>query len=275
MYTCMCIYTYIYIYILYTYIYIYVCTIRGRIFGVDFFVHALPILAPNLGEGIPLPIFQLWCGEWIPLPNFLKSHLVRGVHPKLVRGARSKMRSSNVEIVWQRARTVRRCSATPLKGVYFAVVSSWTHPKMSLHAHPGLSYIATDHRLPRPLKRDTSRVMDARRVASQVYQDNQRWLFSVSRVWCVARNLLALDLHTLAHFATAPHSLRWSRPGDLHPHRCGPTRETDVSPHTILYLFVLNTPGTRDSGVSLAITNLEQDYLTRKTVRMWPLWISW
>jgi len=31
--------------------------------------------------------------------NFLKLHLVRGVHPKLVRGERSKLRGSNAEIV--------------------------------------------------------------------------------------------------------------------------------------------------------------------------------
>ena len=43
------------------------------------------IPAPNLGVGIPLPIFQFWCGDLIPLPNFLKLNLVRGVHQKLVR----------------------------------------------------------------------------------------------------------------------------------------------------------------------------------------------
>jgi len=34
-------------------------------------------------------------------------------------------------------------------------------------------------------------------------------------------------------------------------------------------------PGTRDSGDSLETNNLKQDYLTRKTGRMWPLWIAW
>ena len=46
---------------------------------------ALPIPAPNLGEGIPLPILQFWCGDFIPLPNFLKFHLVQGFYSKLVR----------------------------------------------------------------------------------------------------------------------------------------------------------------------------------------------
>ena len=83
------------------------------------FLHLeVPIPAPNLGDGIPLPIFQFWC-ESIPLQIFLKLHLVRGFHPKLVRGARSKMRGSNAEIVWRRARAARRHSTAPLKGVHF------------------------------------------------------------------------------------------------------------------------------------------------------------
>jgi len=82
--------------------------------GQTMFSHALQIPAPNLGEGIPLPIFQLWCGDLIPLPNFLKLRLVRGVHPKLG-GERSKMRGSNAEIVWRRARAARRRSVAPLK----------------------------------------------------------------------------------------------------------------------------------------------------------------
>jgi len=39
---------------------------------------ALPIPAPLVGEGIPSPNSQFWCGESLPLPNFLKLPLVRG-----------------------------------------------------------------------------------------------------------------------------------------------------------------------------------------------------
>jgi len=46
--------------------------------------------------------------------------------------------------------------------------------KTSLYAHPGLSYIATAHRRPRPLKPDASRAMYARLVTSWVRLDNQR-----------------------------------------------------------------------------------------------------
>ena len=78
----------------------------------------------------------------------------------------------------------------------------------------------------------------------------------------------SLDIHALTPFATAPNSLRSSRPGDLQPRGCRPAREQGVSPHAFLYFFVLCTPVNRDSGASLATTNLEQDYLTRKTGRM-------
>ena len=38
----------------------------GVAFSVGAPLSALPIPAPNLGEGIPLPIFQFWCGDFIP-----------------------------------------------------------------------------------------------------------------------------------------------------------------------------------------------------------------
>ena len=43
-----------------------------------------------------------------------------------------------------------------------------------LYAHPDLSYIATAHRRPRPLKPDASRAMYARRVTSWVRLGSQR-----------------------------------------------------------------------------------------------------
>ena len=55
----------------------------------------LPIPAPLFGEGIPSPNSQFWCGESLPLPNFLKLPLVRGGQPKLVRGARLSLFSTN------------------------------------------------------------------------------------------------------------------------------------------------------------------------------------
>jgi len=62
------------------------------------------------------------------------------------------------------------------------------------------------------------------------------------------------------------------RQGDLQLRGCGPAREQDVSPHVFLHFFALCTPGTRES---LAAPNLEHDYLTLKTGRMWLLWIAW
>jgi len=41
--------------------------------------------------------------------------------------------------------------------------------------------------------------------------------------------------------------------------------EQGVSPHAFLHFSALCTPGTRES---LAVPNLEHDYLTRKTGRM-------
>jgi len=55
---------------------------------------ALPIPAPLVGEGIPSPNSQFWCGESLPLPNFLKLPLVQGGQPKLVRGARTNSTNS-------------------------------------------------------------------------------------------------------------------------------------------------------------------------------------
>ena len=80
--------------------------------------------------------------------------------------------------------------------------------KMSLYAHPGLSYIAEVHRRPRSLKPDASRVMYARRFTSWVRLGSQRRSFSVSRAWCVVQHWLALDFHALAPFDTAPHPPR-------------------------------------------------------------------
>jgi len=62
-----------------------------------------PLNKSYLGD--PPTFLPICFGDLIPLPNFLKLHLVRGFYPKLVRGERSKMRGSNTEIVWQRART--------------------------------------------------------------------------------------------------------------------------------------------------------------------------
>jgi len=135
---------------------------------------ALLIPSPNLGKGIPLPIFQFWCGDFIPPPDFLKLHLVRGFYLKLVRGEQSKMRGSNTEIVCQRARAARRCSAAPLKRfVLWLLCQARRIQKTSLYAHPGLSYIAVTHRRPRPLNSDSSRAMYARQVTSWVRLGSQ------------------------------------------------------------------------------------------------------
>jgi len=65
--------------------------------------YALLIPAPNLDEGIPLPIFQFWCWDFIPLPNFLKMHLVRGFYPKLVRGERyGNLPFSSTNLQWSK-----------------------------------------------------------------------------------------------------------------------------------------------------------------------------
>jgi len=44
---------------------------------------ALPIPAPNLGEGIPLPIFKFGAGILSPNQIFSKLHLVRGFYTKI------------------------------------------------------------------------------------------------------------------------------------------------------------------------------------------------
>jgi len=121
------------------------------------------------------------------------------------------------------------------------VALSQTHPK-NVPVRPSWpDFIVVGYHQPRPLKPDASRAMHALRVASRVCLDIQRWLFSTSRVWCTARHLLALDLHALAPFDTAPHSPRWFRPGDLQPRQCGPARKQGVSPHTFLHFFALYT----------------------------------
>ena len=57
---------------------------------------------------------------------------------------------------------------------HLVAVSSRTHPKKSLYAHLGLSYIAAAHHRPRPLKPDASRAMYARQVTSWVCLGSQR-----------------------------------------------------------------------------------------------------
>ena len=131
-------------------------------------VRESPYQIPNFGEGSHSPT------------NFYQIAFGAGISPKLVRGARSKMRGSNAEIVWRRARATRRRSAALVKGLYFRCRIVLSLPcqagriqKTSLYAHPGLSYIAAGHRRPRPLKTDASRAMQARQVASWVRLGSQ------------------------------------------------------------------------------------------------------
>jgi len=62
---------------------------------------------------------KAWVGNHGNLNKSFGMILVRGFHPKLVRGARSKMRGSNAEIIWRHARAARQRSAASLKAVYF------------------------------------------------------------------------------------------------------------------------------------------------------------
>jgi len=67
---------------------------------------------------------------------------------------------------------VQRC--TPEEIVLWLPCQARRIQKTSLYAHPSLSYIAADHRRPRPLNPDTSRVIYARRVTSWVRLGSQR-----------------------------------------------------------------------------------------------------
>ena len=88
------------------------------------------------------------------------------------------------------------CGQAPSRLGGWAVRPSWP------------DFITVEHHRPRSLKTDASRAIHARLVASRVRLGSRRSPFSASRTWCAARHLLALDLHALASFATAPHSPR-------------------------------------------------------------------
>jgi len=122
---------------------------------------------------------------------------------------------------------------------------------------------------PRPLKPDASRAIHRQRVASRVRQGSQRWPFSASRAWCAARLASARPSRSSALRHSAPLaeviSTRWSPAARMRA--C--TQARCFSPYIPAFLCPVH------ARESLAAPNLEYDYLTRKTGRMWPLWIVW
>jgi len=180
------------------------------------------------------------------------------------------MRGSNAKIVWRRARAARWSSTTPLKGLYFGCC---VEPDAS-KKRPCTPILTWFHRsrLP-PAAAAEARCLEGHARATGRFPGLPGHpavtVFHIeSLVYCTAlASARPSRSSALRHGAPLAEviSTRWSPAAPMRA--C--TQARCFSPYIPAFFCPVHT------RESLAAPNLEYDYLTRKTGRMWPLWIAW